>query len=209
MAVKAQGTNRGFFRGKSLISNVTSLKYKRGLIKSIPGLREIPGNTPVRSANGENLPIFYASLKTLETLAELRLSPVVDFVEPAIIPMDALACGFEAYNQSSYPRAKDSVWNDPAGANPGGFLDTIPYSYAHHSVQKAWELFAVIKPGSGQGIAVLDSGVSTKQEQFFTFYSSRDPRPGHLRINETGESIDDECFHGTKVASIAAAPRVW
>jgi serine protease len=207
VAMKVQGANRGFFRGKALVSDATALKYKRALVRSIPGLQERPENATIRSSNGEKLPIFSASLKNSAALAELRKSPLVDYVEPAIIPMDALACGFEAYNEASDPRAQDSKWIDPNGPNPGGFSDTIPYSYGHHSVQKAWGRFSAFMPGYQQGIAVLDSGVSSNQEQFFTFYSSRDFRPPHIRINETVDSIDDECFHGTKVASIAAAPR--
>jgi len=205
VALKVPQLNRGFFRGTLLITKSTFEAAKSDLLRTIPGLQESEREKPLRLVNGVELPIFYATIASKETLVRLRKSRVVDFVEPRVVFFDSIACGFDPYSPSDDPRAADGALLLPNFSRP----DIVPYSYSHHHVQEAWNRFSRFYPGHEQGIAVLDSGVSSLQEQFFSRYSTPDfPRNSHLRLSETTDfTLNDDCFHGTKVASIAAAPR--
>jgi hypothetical protein len=63
-----------------------------------------------------------------------------------------------------------------------------------------------LRAGANVGVSVLDTGIKTSQDQFFFSYSRFQSRLPHLRANTTNTTIDDACFHGTKVASVVAAP---
>jgi hypothetical protein len=209
IALKRPKMNRGSFHGTSLIGAKQFKIEQAGILRSVRGLRKLrhsDDRSPIRLANGTWLPVFAARVANKQTLVRLRQSPDVDFVEPLLIPAqlsDVLACGFDEYQPSSDPRAQDIR----IPSNDGSEL--IPYSYAFHHIDEAWRRFRRLgsAPGFEQGIAVLDTGVSSRQQQFFSRYALTSPsRRSHLRLNRSAETIDDTCFHGTKVASIAAAP---
>jgi len=206
IALKAPVAGRGFFRGRSLLPSRRFVSEKTRLLRAIPQVREIQ-HRRIRLANGTDLPEFAASVTSASALATLRKSPFVDFVEPLDPRIDVsdfpLSCGADTYQASSDPRAQDERL---AGPYPGS--DLVPYAYKHHHIREAWARLARYGgAGNGQGIASLDTGISGNQQQFFSRYAMFFSRRSLLRLNETAQSIDDVCSHGTKVASIAAAPR--
>jgi hypothetical protein len=205
IALKPSHLRRGYFRGRSLIKESEFVAQKSNLLHTIRGISEVVDESRrVQLLGGTTLPIFCARIDSVETLTTVRKMLCVDYVEPFIVLFDpsSLACGADPYIPSADPRAQDTRMT-----NSVGDVEIIPYSYGHHKIEEAWQRFSG-HPGQEQGIAVLDSGVSGGQEQFFTRYSLPDnPRRPHLRLNKTTEVIDDICFHGTKVASVAAAPR--
>ena len=204
IVLKNEGQNRGYFRGSNLMSTGEFENAKAEILRSIRGIRQDPElGSGIRLANGTQLPSFYAAIDSLDALTKLRLWRTLDYVEPAFMFFDSIACGADVYVQSSDPRAEDKTV-----PGLGGGTDLVPYVYQFHGVQPAWARFNL--PGQEQGVAVLDSGVSTQQEQFFSRYAMFNARRPHLRLKEisANQSIDDVCFHGTKkVASVAAAPR--
>jgi hypothetical protein len=200
ISLKPATKDRGFFHGTSLMSSSAFKNEKVRLLNSIPGLRG-SDYRPIELANGTQLPVFAAEVGSKTTLEKLQESQSVDYVEPQVILFDSLACGDDPYQESSDTRAKDQPLSGPY---PG--QDRIPYTYGYHHVQEAWERFGNY-PGENQGIAVLDTGISDDQQQFFSQYAAYYDRSSLLRLNETDASINDECSHGTKSASVAAAPR--
>lgn len=203
VTLKQPNLNRGFFRGTSLLDKSAFNLAKEQLLRDHPMIKELVEEKRLRLPNGVELPIFYVSLVSKEELIKIRGSKWCDFVEPMIFFLDSLACGYDAYTPSSDPQAQD----DHLPAYSG--QDLVPYSYIHHKVQEAWTRIINNNnaTGWGQGVAILDSGVSDRQEQFFGRYDLEYYRKPHFRLNKTNASIDDACFHGTKVASVAAAPR--
>ena len=207
ISLKLPELKRGYFKGLSLISNNDFLREKSLLLITFEGLKVANGlteNSIISLSNGNNLPIFNAQIKDIKTLIKLRQSPFVDYIEPKAILFDFLACGYDPYKESSDLRARDEKF---PGEENYPKTDIIPDSYRHHHIQEAWGREHVYSPGKDQRICILDSGVSSDQNQFFNNYAFGHYRTPHLRLNETNETINDECFHGTKVASIAAAPR--
>jgi Subtilase family len=197
IALKPSSRARGFFHGTSLISPEAFRREKAELLRAVPGLRGRESE-PIRLANGTSLPVLVATVRSRGALDELRTSSLVDFVEPFVVLYESIACGADPYTASSDRRATDERLPGLAREQ-----DLVPYVYGHHRVREAWGAL----PGDEQGIAILDTGVSEKQQQFFSNYSRFHNRRPHLRLNTTNESINDSCSHGTKMASIAAAPR--
>lgn len=200
IALKPATKDRGFFHGTSLMSSTAVKNQKERLLDSIPDLREAYYR-PAELPNGTELPVFAAKIGSKTALEKLQKSPSVDYVEPQVILFESVTCGADAYKPSSDPRARDERLSGPFSGE-----DLVPYSYRHHHVQDAWARLGD-HPGEGQGIAVLDTGVSSTQQQFFSRYAAYYSRMPHLRLNVTTESENDRCSHGTKVASVAAAPR--
>jgi hypothetical protein len=199
--LKRANLERSYFRDTPLLSEEEFTIEKDQLLNELPDLIDVVDlpDGGIRFANGTRLPAFGASIPSKELLAELVASPLVDVVEPGIRLFDSLACGFDPYVPSSDPRAQDG---ELTGSGPRA--DLVPYTFEHHQVKEAWTRSA--RPGDGEGIAVLDTGVSDTQQQFSSRYSLFFPRLDHLRLNKTADSPNDVCGHGTKEASIAAAP---
>jgi Subtilase family len=210
VTLKNPSDSRGFYDGRVLISSADYAAEKSYLLESTRGLDLLEDRT-IELSNGADLPTFTAHVSSEAALEQLQVSPYVDYIEPAPLALelaaDSLACGTSAYVPSTDPRARD----DRLGGQYAG-EDLVPYAYKLMHVDEAWKRFAPAVyskpfPGQNQGIAILDTGVASRQSQFFDRYEAHFPRGRFLRLDETGTDIDDTCSHGTKVASIAGAPR--
>ena len=220
VTLKDDRDERGYFNGRVLIHKDDYAREKNDLLREIDGITAVV-DRPITLASGARLPLFEATVASERSLSRLRALPAVDFVEPALTPINPTdsalqwsSCDARTYDPSSEnPRAVDDRLPGPY---PGE--DLVPYVYKFHGVQDAWARFGPRAngrplPGAGQGVAVLDTGISHAQQQFFDrwqffdqFAAQRGRRPV-LELNETHETGNDECFHGTKIASITSAPR--
>ena len=207
IVVKSPAQERGFFKGKALIDRRAVLRIKNDMLATVSGLSEIPaeGRGPQlpRTPGGMEFPGFFATLDSVETLARLRDRRDLDYVEPMhpeMVLEDSLACGFDPYAPSLDPALLDEavVFN--------GSPDIVPYSFRHLGITRAWKRLG--HPGEGVRLALLDTGISTQQDQLQAgFIGGAVARPPIVHLDTTGTGLEDDCGHGTKVAGIAAAPR--
>jgi Subtilase family len=211
VTLKDPGENRGFYDGRVLITRDEYDSARESVLESVDGLSAVE-DRPIELTSGADLPTFSAEIDSADTLAELLNSEHVDFVEPEVIPMESNCGQTDRYVRSSDPRAEDQ----PLPGAPYNGADLVPYTYRLLGVQDAWKRLAgpgtghspVAIPGQGQRIAVLDTGVSDAQEQFFSRYAAYYHRAPLFRQNYNPAAPEnDTCSHGTKAASIAAAPR--
>jgi hypothetical protein len=176
------------------------------LFDEVTGLRDTFTPEPIAIASEAPSGIFVVSVDSIEAISKLVDSPLVRFVEPYELDLntyDSLSCGADDWSGHDSLRAADSRL--PRTTDGPG--DLIPYNYYFHGVDRAWaRLEKLGGPGAGVNVAVLDTGLSTRQRQFYERYP-QGIRSAPLVLNTTEETANDDCSHGTKMASVATAPR--
>lgn len=197
VAVKSPRQARGFYQNKLLIGAAEVAEIKSVMLSTIPGLLDARGDGSEfqlpKTVTGMVFPGFFAKIKTLTALRELRTRHDLDYVEPLYYEMILQSgCGYEPYVPSTLPWLQDETKN----------YDVVPYTFRHLDITNAWKRF--VYPGDGVKVAVLDTGVSRWQDQFQGPYPFQGPRMTHE--DSTGTGTHDDCGHGTKVAGILAAP---
>lgn len=204
IGIKEPGSSRGFYAGRSLVSDRTLKSAKRKLL----GIKGV-SKPRVESPTDLKMPVmpdrrFYPAVivrfDSEKVLALVRGLPFVDFIEPLYPRVDyhaGIGCAIAAY-----------VGSPSDGSFPFGGSNLLPWNYGlHHSISQAWGLFpATSAPGSGVDFFETDTGVFPSQRQFFEVFSSGSPVPrSFFQANYTGDARI-KCSHGTRIAGLAAAP---
>jgi len=81
----------------------------------------------------------------------------------------------------------------------------IPWGFDRHNVSAAWE----VATGAGITVGLIDTGISTNQELLVGngFKSGDTSQRTVERFGTFDEYDDDQCGHGTQMASVIAGPR--
>jgi hypothetical protein len=191
VGLKAPGAERGIWKATVLLPE-NGRAAAESAVAAISGVHVID-----RSAT---LPALRVSVAGADTLAGLRQSPYVDYVEPVTVPVTVAAsgCGGAVLDVTGKTRV-----------TPG---DILPWTFEYHRIPEAWGR-GPQATGEGVTIAVLDVGIIWDQGElrpsifggaFDTGLSSGRP------VRNLGAGADSpwtECEHGTRVAGLATAPR--
>jgi serine protease len=208
---------RGYFRGKVLVDDARVEAIRTQLHREIGGLQLVNDDRPIpRTAANEKFPVFKARLTSLEDLAALRRSPLVDYVEPGFFE-DSLACTKNDYHAKSLDSADSKFHLDGAAGEREGStdFDVVPYPFAYMGVVSAWRRliynmgrgYDYNYPGHDKMVGVLDSGASPDQDQLNEHFFLNGARPRATHLTATSEAPGDTCGHGTRIAGLATAPR--
>jgi hypothetical protein len=127
----------------------------------------------------------------------------IEFWEPLYLLESSSTCGFDTWNDPFRPRQVNGNTGPISG---GGSGSIIPWSYYDHRIPDAWRREAL--PGQYAKVGIVDTGVSAYQPQFYGYYpfwrGGAMQRMSHIPSHP---SCHDDCAHGTKLASILAAPK--
>jgi hypothetical protein len=165
------------------------------------------------------LPVVNVEIKNLATVARLRASNLLRYVEP----MGYEAFGIDPNGSSRVASSSGCGGNVADNAIVNGVHYTVAspntkvsWNYASHGIQNAWTK----STGAGIKVFVIDGGASFAQENLGAALnqgasSGRTiekivtlPRSTFLGIPYGSyETPDDDCGHGTSMAGACAAPR--
>ncbi len=159
----------------------------------------------------EVLNLFDIKVEKLATIQRLRAQDNVRYLEPAGyryldyeggLTNSGSGCDFDGANLDS---------QDYRTIAPGS---RVPWTFDKHNVTQAWSY----STGSGIGIAVIDTGLSPNQ--YLLNGGINDGYSSGRTVQKYGFYVDswwpwststdgpnDQCGHGTSMASAAAAPR--
>lgn len=161
---------------------------------------------------------FNVLIHKQETIIALRKSPFIRYVEPADYPYVALknaanrsasasssgssGCGFDTQTLSTA---------DYTTVSPNA---KAPWTFYQHNIPTAWNYSS----GRGVTIGIIDTGVSPNQTLLGTNFNNGDSAGRTIQKfgvyvdsiwpwSTTTDGPNDQCGHGTSMASVAAAPR--
>lgn len=208
VGIKEPGHPRGFFGGKSLVSQAT-IKQAHSELLSLTGVKQpflvkkAHMTLPIMG-DKRRYPAIIVYVGSLKALGRIRNLPYVDFVEPlypTVVYQSAFGCDLSSYGGSS----SDGGFSAATGGGP----NLVPWNYTHHFIRQTWGLFpSATAPGAGVDLFETDTGVFPSQRQFSSNVFST-PTPSVSRsftqINYKGDSRV-KCSHGTRIAGLAAAP---
>lgn len=181
------GSERGFFEGRATVT-ISEVANALEILESLPGVDVLETDSLVPQA--------HIRIADLTTLQAVRGMPFIEYVEPNALPsgLAEAVCG----------------WGDPwTGQSsivaPG---DLIPPSYtsSYSRIPLAWTWSI----GQDVTIGVTDTGVSVDQPYLGNLFTESNLAPNRWSHHESAEverNADDECGHGTRMASVAMAPR--
>jgi serine protease len=149
-----------------------------------------------------------------ETIIALKRSKYIRYLEPADFSYSGVNSGLEKSSSSSSGCGYESETlstTDYTTVTPNA---KAPWTFYQHNIPAAWSL----STGSGITIGIIDSGTSPNQtllgsnfndglssgrsiQKFGTYVDSIWP------WSTATDGPDDQCGHGTSMASVAAAPR--
>jgi hypothetical protein len=152
------------------------------------------------------LPIVRVRLADRDALATLRRFPQVEYVEPG------------AFTDVNVPRGLG--WNDiEFGCSVSGYAgpsytwispgDVLPWNYRAMQIDSAWNK----STGAGTWIGIVDTGVDERVPELNQWFASglsggRTFLKAATRPNTGAQNAwNDTCGHGTRLASVIAAPR--
>jgi Subtilase family len=206
IGLKAKDRNRGFFNGKSLLSDAEFDGLKREIL-AMSGV-VVDENTERRTGREISVPkipslqFLTIRIGSMDVLTRLRGLDIIDWVEPArpqVIYANRLDCGGPpAYAGSS----DDTMLTNPAQP------DVVPWAYAHLAIPEMWRLAdGGTRLGKNVNLIITDTGLYPTQAQFTDFFNT-DPRANSRMISNLNwtNSTNVKCSHGTRIAGIAAAP---
>lgn len=144
-----------------------------------------------------------------ETITALRQMKTIRYVEPADYHY------FE--NEAQYNTAAKSSGSGSSGCgfstatlNAADYTSTtpsakVPWAFTKHSIPEAWNY----STGAGVTVGLIDTGVSPEQSLLGASFNNG--ASSGRTISKFGvynsDGSGDQCGHGTKMASVLAAPR--
>ena len=206
IGVKEPSRTRGFFGGKSIVSERT-LKSASEQLLNTQGVSKPRGKMPKEwkmpvMPDGRPYPAVIVRLDSPKVLGIVRGLPFVDFIEPLyphVVYQDGIGgCDFGPYvgNPSDGTLTVDSASN------------VVPWNYTHHRIPQAWRLFPdSTAPGFGVDFFETDTGVYPSQRQFVEVFA-----PSTTQVSRSFSQVPwtrdtrVKCSHGTRIAGVAAAP---
>jgi hypothetical protein len=190
VGLKRPGTNRGFYRGKTLI-DPASRKAAVGSLRALHPRGVIWEDTVM-------LPQIKLRLPTLDALSKVRRLPFIDYIEPAKVEYH----NFSTCKPESLTRPVMTVQS-----SNGGF-DTLSQVMPRMGIPDAWGY----SKGDGAKIGVTDSGVDHESDSpmgigHFGTVDSQGRQPFAEYYNGLNPDLYPLCDHGTRLTNLAAAPR--
>ncbi|REC48632.1 S8 family peptidase [Chryseobacterium pennipullorum] len=144
-----------------------------------------------------------------ETVTAIRQMKTIRYLEPADYHYFEIEARYNATAKSSGSSSSGCGFSsailsasDYTSTTPGA---RVPWAFAKHNIPDAWSY----STGAGVTIGLIDTGVSPEQtllgNNFNTGASSGRSISKYGVYNSDGSG--DQCGHGTKMASVMAAPR--
>lgn len=111
----------------------------------------------------------------------------------------------ESFHTANFGCIKDATYVDSADLRKITPNSMVPWSFDRHNVTAAWELAT----GAGITVGLIDTGISTSQELLVGkgFKSGTSSQRTVERFGTYDEHDNDQCGHGTQMASAIAGPR--
>jgi hypothetical protein len=177
---------------KGLVAGVVKLSDSERRTARL-SINAISGVTVIRSDT--LLPIVRTKLASIESLRLLRRLRWIEYVEPGKAvdittkPWSSSGCGGD-------------LWQGNVGYLPEG--DILPLSYQPMNIPQAWG----VSQGIGVTLGLIDTGVDTGRPELAnpTFGAGIPTKQIKIRATD-GSAGGDACGHGTRMASVIAAPK--
>lgn len=188
IGLKRPGQRRGVWEAELLIGRAEAARYAEQL-ERMGGIQVGPLDP--------DLPFLPAHVANEQVLASVARLPFVDYIDARHADIRSAAAGLAA------PGCAGNRWTKPSAHTRDG--DVIPWSYFAHGIPAAWRR----TQGGSLTVAVLDVGVSEKQDQLTTPAFPKQDRNGRWVWNTGSNKTETPwatCDHGTRVAGVLAAP---
>lgn len=145
-----------------------------------------------------------------ETLTALRQMKTIRYVEPA----DYRYFDYETEIAAKSSGSSSGCGFESSALNAADYTSTtpnakVPWAFTKHNIPGAWNY----STGAGITIGLVDTGVSSQQSLLGTSFntgasSGRTITKYGVYVNGSStDGPDDQCGHGTKMASVMAAPK--
>lgn len=185
LGIKRPGERRGFWKGRSLVDK----QGMTGAARSVAGMQGV-SVVFVDTI----LPLLRVKIADTVAIRRLRALPFVDYLEPAQ----------RLTTRALFSNSGCGWGSNEAETEFSTTYGTYPRSFTRSNVHRAW---ATGLSGAGVRIGVTDTGVLPSNYEFANFSSGLSTAAGRSFTQEATISGSVECPHGTKFASVLAAPR--
>lgn len=154
-----------------------------------------------------------------ETIIALRKSPFIRYIEPADYRYVALKNNMNRSAAAASSSGSSGCGFDIEVLNTADYTTVTPnakapWTFYQHQIPTAWNYSS----GRGVTIGVVDTGVSPNQTLLGTNFNNGDSAGRTIQKfgvyvdsiwpwSTTTDGPNDQCGHGTSMASVAAAPR--
>ncbi|MGY3793309.1 S8 family peptidase [Aquimarina sp. 433] len=173
----------------------------------------------------DNLLSITAKISDLKTLKTLLSSPNLRYLEPMYdIYYNSHTEDYNAKDSGDLgcgednPRYDLRVNYDYINLHPGGKMG---WNFKYHKIKETWDWGGITTKGTGKGIgvAILDTGLSHRQEQLIDGFSQGNQYMFNeglvsnriIRFSDqygsNGSYRIDDCGHGTALSGVIASPR--
>lgn len=195
VGLKLPGTNHGMDHGRVLLQGTA----RDGAVAQVAAI----AGSKVLDVDAK-LPIARVRVPSVYALGLLRRSPWVSYVDPGYF-IETSETGLWSSGDSGCSVA---AYSGPANTTitPG---DVLPWNYSYMNIPLAWN-----KVGGGAGtiVGIVDTGVDAYQAELNGNFSSGMSLGRTFLKSATSNSNDptswnDDCGHGTRMASVVGAPR--
>jgi hypothetical protein len=182
VGIKNPGTSRGIWKGKFQISTAERGQHGNALAAQ-RGVRVIQRAT--------SIPMLRVHIASAEVLGKLRKLPFVDYIEPRATATDGAFMSTCGWGPNDAETEYLTAWG------------TIPRSFLRSNIHRVWPYAT----GAGVKFVITDTGVLPTNYEIDNFTSGLSTAPGRSFAQSSIESVNGiACPHGTKLASVVAAP---
>lgn len=204
VGLKAPDGESGLRNGRVVLDDTTRAA-------GTEAVRSLPGVTIV--ATDSVRPTVTVVLSDERAMRSVRDLAFVEYLEPSSFKPQVLDMGCTGNSWNSDAEGGD-VYTGSSDVDSAGRSDRMPRPYGHSRIPQAWQRGAT---GQGITVGVVDTGVFPHQTQLysstingstgaFTNGMSGGRFARHLNTSGSDYAFDD-CNHGTRTASVVAAPR--
>lgn len=197
VGLRPAGRKAGMERGRVLLTE-GERAIARAAVAAQPGVEVLAADTL--------LPILKVRLGGVDAVNALRRLPQVEYVEPgAFVDVNGTR-GFR-WNDIEFG-CSVSGYGGPANSYiyPG---DLLPWNYRTMKIDSAWAKSS----GRGVTVGIVDTGMDERQEEMLSRFSTGMSADRKFVKDATKPNLSaanvwhDSCGHGTRMASVIAAPR--
>lgn len=188
VGLKAPGASRGVYKGRILMDQ-TQWREAEAAVRAQPGVTILASDTL--------LPTLRVRIGNTAVLGAIRGLPVVDYVEPAIVP-SGLGSIWASDGVSGCTKEN---WTGTKIYLNG---DILPETFTGMQLPEAWAR----SKGSGVTIGLTDTGIFSEQAEFTSNFASGESAGRWIELHGVaGYGPYDDCGHGTRMAGVIAAPK--
>lgn len=197
VGLRPAGRQTGMERGRVLLSE-GERSIARAAVAAQPGVEVLEADTL--------LPIVKVRLEGVGGITALRRLPQVEYVEPGAFVNVNGGRGLR-WNDLEFG-CSVSGYGGPLNSyiSPG---DLLPWNYRVMRIDSAWEKSS----GRGTLVGIVDTGMDEKQEELLGRFATGMSAGRTFTKDATKPNLTasnpwhDTCGHGTRMASVIAAPR--